>query len=86
MILEHTPRFGRAYGKLGEQDHRRVEEAIRRFAADPAHPSPRVKKMQGTANIWEARASDSLRLTFSRIGDRVVLRNVGPHDATLRKP
>ena len=76
----------RAYKKLKAQDRRRVDEAVLRFDVDPAHPSLRVKKMQGTGDIWEARASDSLRMTFGRIGDRVVFRNVGSHDATLREP
>jgi len=86
LIFEYAPRFKRAYQKLGQDDRRRVDEAIRRFAADPSHPSLRVKKMRGMANVWEARASDSLRLTFQRDGDRVILRNVGAHDPTLRQP
>lgn len=86
MILERTARFARAYKKLSADDRRRVDTAIRRFAGEPDHPSLRVKRMQGTAGIWEARASDALRFTFERKGDRVVLRNVGRHDPTLREP
>ena len=86
MILEYAPRFKRAYQKLGRADQRRVDEAIRRFAADPLHPSLRVKKMQGLPDVWEARASDSLRITFQRDRTRVTLRNVGAHDPTLRQP
>jgi hypothetical protein len=40
--------------------------------------------MQGTERIWEARASQDLRITFERTADRVTFRNVGRHDATLR--
>ena len=86
MIFEYVPRFKRAYRKLGPADRRRVDEAIRRFAADPAHSSLRVKKLQGMSDIWEARASDSIRITFQRDGDTVTLRNVGAHDPTLRQP
>lgn len=86
MILRRTARFERAYGKLTAAQAARVAEAIDRFASDPAHPSLRIKRMQGTAGLWEARASDSLRFTFERDGDVVLLRNVGGHDATLRKP
>jgi len=86
VIFEYTPRFKRAYQKLGPDDRRRVDEAVRRFAADPAHPSLRVKKMRGMPDVWEARASDSLRMTFQRDGERVILRNVGAHDPTLRQP
>ena len=86
MKFRRTARFERAYAKLAAAQAARVIEAIDRFSKDPAHPSLRVKRMQGTANIWEARASDSLRFTFERDGDVVVLRNVGAHDSTLRRP
>jgi mRNA interferase RelE/StbE len=46
----------------------------------------RVKKAQGTSDIWEARASHSLRLTFEVHEDLLILRNVGPHDQVLKKP
>ena len=85
MILRRSARFERAYVRLAAGDAARIDEAIRRFMADPAHPSLHVKRMQGTGGLWEARASDRLRLTFERAGDIVVLRNVGAHDATLRK-
>ena len=86
MIFQRTARFQRAYAKLSAGDAERIDTAIRRFASDPSHPSLRVKRMQGTASIWEARASQDLRITFQREGDHVTFRNVGRHDATLRNP
>ncbi len=59
---------------------------MRRLAEDPHYPGLRVKRIQGTDSIWEARASRSLRLTFEMDGDIITLRNVGDHDATLRNP
>jgi hypothetical protein len=50
------------------------------------HPGLRVKKVQGTSDIWEARASHSLRLTFEIHEDLLILRNVGPHDKVLKNP
>ncbi len=44
------------------------------------HPSLGVKKIKGTKNIWEARASRSLRITFNFEGDTIILRTVGEHD------
>jgi mRNA interferase RelE/StbE len=86
VIFERTTRFERAYAKLTTAQAERVDEAIRRFARDPSHPSLRVKRMAGTEHIWEARASQDLRITFERAGDRVTFRNVGRHDATLHSP
>ncbi len=86
MIVQRTERFRRAYKKLTGVERQQVDSALIRVMSDPRHPSLRVKRLQGTANIWSARASDDLRLTFEMIEDRVVLRNVGHHDTTLRSP
>ena len=86
MILRPTERFLRAYRKLTAADRQRVDRALTRLLEDERHPSLRLKRMQGTAAIWEARASDDLRITFERSEDGAWLRNVGHHDATLRHP
>ena len=50
------------------------------------HPSLRVKKIEGTRGIWEARASRSIRLSFEFRDDILILRNVGDHDEVTRGP
>jgi mRNA-degrading endonuclease RelE of RelBE toxin-antitoxin system len=84
--LQYTERFRRAFASLSERDAIRVEKALRLLASDPRYPGLRVKRIQGTGGIWEARASDSIRITFEMEGDVLVLRMVGPHDATLNDP
>ena len=86
MRFQYTRRFQRAYAALSEPDAERVRKAIRLLASDLGHPGLRVKRIQGTEGIWEARAGLSIRLTFERRDDGLVLRNVGPHDSTLSKP
>jgi mRNA-degrading endonuclease RelE of RelBE toxin-antitoxin system len=86
MRIAYTDRFRRAYAALVDRDAERVRKALGLLAVDPRHPGLRVKKMQGTERIWEARASKSLRITFEVEGDWILLRNVGAHDATLRRP
>lgn len=86
MIVRRSQHFKRAYLKLTPGDQERTERALLRLAQDERHPSLRVKRVQGTAAIWEARASDDLRITFERVPDGLRLRNVGHHDATLRHP
>jgi mRNA interferase RelE/StbE len=56
-------------------------------AADPRHPSLRVKKIRGTASVFEARVDGDFRFTFE-YGERheIILRIVGPHGPTLKKP
>jgi mRNA-degrading endonuclease RelE of RelBE toxin-antitoxin system len=86
MRLDYTDRFLRAYAALNDQDVERVKEALRLLFENPRHPSLHVKRVQGTDHIWEARASLAIRLTFEMHGDLLVLRNVGAHDETLKKP
>jgi mRNA interferase RelE/StbE len=86
MRLQYTRRFQRAYSDLSDKDAERVRKALFELAENPRHPSLRVKKIQGTDNIWEARAGLLMRMTFEMSGDSIILRNVGPHNHALKKP
>jgi mRNA interferase RelE/StbE len=86
MRLQYTERFRRAFAALTDADAARAEKALRQLASDPRYPGLRVKRVQGTEGIWEARAGQSLRITFEMHDDLLILRMVGPHDATLRNP
>ncbi len=86
MIFERTARFKRAAKMLSVQDRERLTKALLLYEGNPMHPSLGVKRMQGTRGIWEGRASDAIRSTFEKIDGGILLRNVGAHDATLRRP
>jgi len=84
--LQYTQRFERVYISLEADDAARVARAIHLLARDVRHPGLRVKKVQGTHDIWEGRASHSLRITFEIHEDLLLFRNVGPHDRVLKNP
>ena len=86
MRILLTERFRRAYQSLSKEDQERVKKALRLMTEDLKYPSLRVKKMRGTAGIWEARASRSLRITFQMEEGALLLRNVGKHDDALNRP
>jgi mRNA interferase RelE/StbE len=86
MRFQFTRRFERRYALLTEEDAERVRKSLRLLAENPRHPSLRTKKIKGTDGVWEVRAGLSIRLTFERRDDLIVLRNVGPHDAAFKKP
>ena len=86
MIFERTTRFKRAAKRLTTHDHERLAKALFLYEENPSHPSLGVKRIQGTRDIWEGRASDSIRSTFQKIEGGILLRNVGAHDATLKRP
>jgi mRNA interferase RelE/StbE len=86
MKIARTPRFKKAWQELTEDEKDLGRKALRKLASDLGYPALRVRKMQGTGRIWEARVSRSLRLTFEVEGDTLVLRNIGRHDETLERP
>lgn len=86
MKIARTDKFKKAWKQLDEQDKKMARKAIENLVRDICYPSLRVKKMEGAEDIWEARASLSIRITFKIGNDVVTLRNIGQHDKTLRQP
>jgi mRNA interferase RelE/StbE len=84
--IARTDRFKKAWSELSTEEKEVGRKALKNLATDLGYPALRVKKMQGTGHIWEARVSRSLRLTFELEGDTLVLRNIGRHDETLERP
>ena len=81
-----TEQFEQAYQTLSDAERRSVRKALSLLGENLRHPSLRVKKMEGRRNIWEARPSRRLRMTFEVAEGTIVMRNVGEHDKVLQKP
>jgi mRNA-degrading endonuclease RelE of RelBE toxin-antitoxin system len=81
-----TEQFERAYEKLTKAEKRSVRKALTLLGNNPKYPGLRVKKMEGRRNIWEARPSKRLRMTFEMAGEIIIMRNVGEHDKALKRP
>jgi mRNA-degrading endonuclease RelE of RelBE toxin-antitoxin system len=86
LKIIRTARFKKAWKGLNESEKALARKALKNLATDLTYPSLRVKKMQGTGYIWEARASRSLRITFQIQGETIVLRYIGRHDETMTRP
>lgn len=84
MRLTRRLSFVDAYVALTPEQRNRVDKALRLLADDWRRPSLQVKRVRSADDIWEARASLSLRITFEMAGDTIILRNVGAHDRTLK--
>jgi len=84
--VARTARFQKAWRQLTDENKALARKAIRNLALDIRYPALRARKMKGTGDIWEARASRSLRITFQIKGDTIILRNIGRHDETLEQP
>ncbi len=81
-----TGRFRAAYRSLPESLRKKADKALRLLAEHPRHPGLRLRKIEGTPGIWEARVDRSCRMTLQVETDAYVLRNIGKHDETLDKP
>ena len=84
MKLQTTRPFDRDYAGLSEDLKERVEKQLALLLLNPRHPSLRLKRIRGTADIWEVRVSRGYRLTLQLAGDTYLLRRVGPHDVIER--
>ena len=80
MTLRFLRTFLKDYRRLPAQIQQQVDEALRRLAENPRHPSLQVKKIKGTRDIWEGRVTLGYRFTFNWESDVVTLRRVGTHD------
>lgn len=86
MKLKFTVQFERSYEKLSELEKESVQKALSLLETDPGYPGLHIKKLQVRADIWEARPSKRLRMTFQIEGEMIILRNAGEHDRVLRRP
>ncbi len=86
MDILFTEQFEQAYEKLTKVEKRSVHKALALLGDNPKYPGLRVKKMEGKKNIWEARPSRRLRMTFEMVEGNIFMRNVGEHDKVLKRP
>ena len=80
MKLQTTRPFDRDYAELPEEVKERVDKQLALLLLNPRHPSLRLKRIRGTADIWEVRVSRGYRLTLQLAWDTYLLRRMGPHD------
>jgi len=87
LKLTLTERFRKSALELEPEIREKLKKQVGLLAADPRHPSLRVKKIKGTGSVFEARVDRDFRFTFEYGGrHEIILRVVGPHDPTLKKP
>jgi len=84
--IARTARFKKAWEQLTKGEKALARKAITNLGVNIRYPAIRVKKIKGAENIWEARVSYSLRITFQIEGNTIILRNIGHHNETLERP
>lgn len=81
-----TKYFKLDYKKLPPDLQERFLKQLKLLLNNPRHPSLRIKKIKGTNGIFEGRVSQSCRFTFCVWERNLILRRIGEHDKTLKKP
>ena len=91
MKYRRTEHFKQAFQSLPPVIQEKAAKAFHLFQENPRHPSLVIKKIKGTADIWEGRVDQGYRFTFHyekmEDGDTlVVFRNINNHDECLKNP
>jgi len=90
MKIQITQRFKRNFQNLTNDEQQTFQKKIELLLHNPAspfHPSLRIKKIQGTSGIFECSINRHIRMTWQyNQSDSILLRNIGKHDRTLKKP
>ena len=85
MKVQTTRLFDQDYSRLPSNIKDRADKQLALLMENPRHPSLGLKKVRGTADIWEARITRGYRITPTIVGDTCILRRIGVHDV-LRRP
>lgn len=81
MIIQRSDHFKKCFKKLPKEIQKLFEEKIRLLIeSNFSHPSLRIKKMKGTAKIWEGSITMNYRFTFELIEGGIFLRKIGTHN------
>lgn len=90
MKITITQRFKRSFQKLSENEQLSFQKKLSLLLQNPIapfYPSLRIKKIQGTSNIFECSINRDIRMTWQYCQtDSILLRNIGKHDQTLKTP
>ena len=86
MIFIRSDRFKVNYLKLNDEIKKKVKTKLKLMAENQMHPSLRTKRVQGTQNIFEASINLNIRMTWQYVENGILIRNIGEHDETLKKP
>lgn len=62
--FQSTRKFDKQFNSLDKNAFKQATKAMDLFMEDPAHPSLRFKKIQGTTNFYEIRVNQSVRIVI----------------------
>jgi mRNA-degrading endonuclease RelE of RelBE toxin-antitoxin system len=79
MTARFSQRFLRQYADAPPEVKRALDKQVALLLQNSLHPSLRVKKYGGTANLWQARVNRDWRFYFTIEDGRYRLHEIVPH-------
>ena len=67
--FKSTRKFDKQFKELDEKTIKQAAKAIEFFIQDPAHPSLRLKKVQGTVGFYEISVNMSIRIIIEIVNE-----------------
>ena len=74
---QFSVRFKKEYNDLPKEIQKAFDKKLQIFLQNMAHPSLRVKRIQGTRNRWEGSVTMKYRFTFQFSENTLVFRAIG---------
>ena len=75
-----TSRFQKHYKTLTAQEKNQLMKKLELLSENPAHPSLRTKRIQGTEDLYECSVNMDIRIIWYYEGDdMIILVDVGHH-------
>ena len=79
--ITYSDRFKKSYKKLTVREQKLVQDKIMILSENPLHPSLGVKRIKGTADLFECSVNMDIRVIWYYEGDEIILLlDVGHHD------
>ena len=81
LQITFTDRFQKHYKNLSDIEKKQFKNKLTVFSENPMHPSLRVKRIQGTKDLFEFSVNMDIRVIWFYEGDSLVaLVDIGHHD------
>ena len=78
--VRFTAKFRKQYQRLPEPVRQKFNRQLMNLLENPGYPSLRLKKIQGTADVWEGSVTMNYRFTFCLVETTATFRTIGTHD------
>jgi mRNA-degrading endonuclease YafQ of YafQ-DinJ toxin-antitoxin module len=81
LRITYTERFQKHYRKLTSEEKNLFRNKLSLFVENPYHPSLRVKRIQGSTDLFEFSVNMDIRVIWFYEGESLVaLVDIGHHD------